>query len=72
MGCRGEQPLHHLSAILADYRQGHDRTREKLSRERDGLATMPTVLMVAEKPSLAKSIAQILSGGQYHSRPGVW
>ncbi|KIL66374.1 hypothetical protein M378DRAFT_185976 [Amanita muscaria Koide BX008] len=27
------------------------------------------VLCVAEKPSIAKSIAQILSGGQFHTRP---
>lgn len=30
-----------------------------------------TVLMVAEKPSLALSIAQILSGGKYSSRRGA-
>lgn len=32
---------------------------------------MSTVLMIAEKPSLAESLAKILSGGQSRSRKGV-
>lgn len=32
---------------------------------------MKTVFMVAEKPSLAQSVAKILSGGQMSSRKGM-